>query len=835
MANTDRDIKEHLTQFQKFHSTFYSYLRSFLITGKFPEDFLESECPDCFPENLSQHLEQKTKKEIAKNRKPPSGEKLDERQTKYKLLLENTIKAFCIGPVAKLLADYHSLSMDFHKKEKGKRRAADEKAGIHKDKLDLPFRGIIFLHSREFGQGKKIAIPFGAWESDQETKVTNKVFNLRHSVNHILGEAMWRFFEPRDPKIPCIYFYSGGHSAFDNYENCFQCPLSDKIIESTEEFVKKLDVGKEKWYDDLYNKLNESKYWRENKTKEIIEDAKDTFEKWFPKNKQGKKELIFLIEGVRDYYKDNYIENNEDKNYDEVRRLLANPIRQAIISKAKNIFYIPDIHRSAITGGLVCELSLNKGVDKAEISSDELKDILRDLQWIFSNYVFAPISSCEMEFGSGIDFMYSAKFFEDKKTFDDFKYDLLDKVKNSEVENKFILQSTYEPLCYFFESVSGERGQYVRGFEAISKKAFIAICKLWNALKVFEIAGGELFGVADLEQVENIIERLGQADESAKKVFRGIIEKNPPLELLWDALDFEGALKNVPSYREHFIHSFHVLCLGLWIVSHKEFPYHQHLNDNFLKQWFLTALWHDVSYAIQELAHISNIFIKKLIKHGYKRKKKEPLLVPISPSWGHLLLAEDFYKLLLGDADFQDELNKALFLMNNDDIPDVMLEIMLNEARHEILSGLILYHQLHHTFIKNQSNDNKKEIREKLMPVIVAIMLHSCYDWKWKDEDVDTEKKATDLIRINIDKGTLAHLLMLCDSIVQAGREFSYVGEDSPDKEIKFAFPKNDENRIHINIKYEGFSDPIKHIKKKYFEPAQKVLTTQQELHSKVI
>ena len=104
-----------------------------------------------------------------------------------------------------------------------------------------------------------------------------------------------------------------------------------------------------------------------------------------------------MIEGVRDKYR-----------YNDIAGLLANPIRQAIISKAGNIFYIPDIHRAAITGGLVCELYL-KG-----ISYKKLSEILSDLQWIFSNYIFQQYRLVKMNLVLALDLLILKSFIRKK-------------------------------------------------------------------------------------------------------------------------------------------------------------------------------------------------------------------------------------------------------------------------------------------------------------------------------------------------------------------------------------------------------------------------------------
>ena len=80
-----------------------------------------------------------------------------------------------------------------------------------------------------------------------------------------------------------------------------------------------------------------------------------------------------------------------------------------------------------------------------------------------------------------------------------------------------------------------------------------------------------------------------------------------------------------------------------------------------------------------KLAHISNVFIKKLITHGYDRKR-ERFVGSYIPKLGTFTLARDFYKLLLGEVGFNEEVENTLNIKEN--FSDVILERMLDEAEH---------------------------------------------------------------------------------------------------------------------------------------------------------
>jgi len=78
----------------------------------------------------------------------------------------------------------------------------------------------------------------------------------------------------------------------------------------------------------------------------------------------------------------------------------------------------------------------------------------------------------------------------------------------------------------------------------------------------------------------------------------------------------ERLLFTSDSYRDHFFHPFHTFLLGYIILnkvtksgsSHKSpFP----TTDDFLKQWLVTALWHDITYVAEKGPEWLEAFIRK--------------------------------------------------------------------------------------------------------------------------------------------------------------------------------------------------------------------------------
>jgi len=82
----------------------------------------------------------------------------------------------------------------------------------------------------------------------------------------------------------------------------------------------------------------------------------------------------------------------------------------------------------------------------------------------------------------------------------------------------------------------------------------------------------------------------------------------------------EGTLQSILSdYRDHFIHSFHVFCLGYYILNQWRIDDNEIMpldiigtdKENLdLKKWFLTAIFHDVGYPAQKFEILVEDFFK---------------------------------------------------------------------------------------------------------------------------------------------------------------------------------------------------------------------------------
>lgn len=87
---------------------------------------------------------------------------------------------------------------------------------------------------------------------------------------------------------------------------------------------------------------------------------------------------------------------------------------------------------------------------------------------------------------------------------------------------------------------------------------------------------------------------------------------------------YEGALQSITNYRDHFIHPFHVFCLGFCILdawneekkrnrttrTPLKLREKNHYNlDDELKIWFIASVYHDVGYPAEKLENlVSDVF-----------------------------------------------------------------------------------------------------------------------------------------------------------------------------------------------------------------------------------
>lgn len=215
----------------------------------------------------------------------------------------------------------------------------------------------------------------------------------------------------------------------------------------------------------------------------------------------------------------------------------------------------------------------------------------------------------------------------------------------------------------------------------------------------------------------------------------------------------EGAFQSITNYREHFVHLFHVFCLGYvilcqWKAKGKGLGLLESDKDeNFvLKTWFVMSIYHDVGV----LEEKSEMFIEEFFRICVGRKIKS------QSDWGSVLLVgenldhiKELSELYAKKAG-KEEYGKAK------DFEKWFLKQLLEDHDHGVLTALILL--------------NKKEEWENVKgwdiakEAALAISLHN---WKRnpdKSQDFDLDPLA-------VEDFPFAFFLTYCDTAQEWGRK----------------------------------------------------------------
>lgn len=208
----------------------------------------------------------------------------------------------------------------------------------------------------------------------------------------------------------------------------------------------------------------------------------------------------------------------------------------------------------------------------------------------------------------------------------------------------------------------------------------------------------------------------------------------------------EGVLYLIESYRDHFMHPFHVFLLGWVLLERNHKANNQFLfkaNGTHLKKWFIVSLWHDITYIAQKGPDWFREFFYKQFKFD--------------------ISASDDWRSILTDQDSKDAIN--MLAMGFSDNPENQrlfrwwIDLMLLERRdHGILSAIYLLKILRPMRIL--SNRDKTECG-------LAIALHN-----YHQATIDSNSNAPELSlrRLPANKFPLAYLLAYCDTAQEWGR-----------------------------------------------------------------
>ncbi len=206
----------------------------------------------------------------------------------------------------------------------------------------------------------------------------------------------------------------------------------------------------------------------------------------------------------------------------------------------------------------------------------------------------------------------------------------------------------------------------------------------------------------------------------------------------------EGALQSMEDYRDHFIHTFHVFCLGCCIIDEWKKREVKPLEID-SKEWFIAALYHDFGIPLQKL---EDLF----------KKISEREIIKID--WNPILLANG------KDENSNDKINKNIdhiidlsnifsekseISSHRTDFTKWFYKQLIENHDHGALSALML---LNHKW----DADQIKVVQQSAL----AISLHSYRRNK--------SEAGFDLGQLNVEKFQLAFLLSFCDLAQEWGR-----------------------------------------------------------------
>lgn len=578
---------------------------------------------------------------------------------------------------------------------------------------------------------------------------TRFIFTKDDEVRHLITEAIWHF----KPRICPVVFIGKDARGIDDYDG-------DKIV-------------LEHW------KLPKDKLLA---AKQVIKEsgngdfnAPDLWDILF-----ADKEIRLSLKKAGDSLK-LFLQPSKEERYEpeHLKRLFAHIIYEANANKyderypkeQRNIVYLPDVRPSPLSGGAVVVFDCSQ--DDFQISAEKIYY----LQEAMSNYYLANVAAVESErFVIGVrstHWDYPTHYFTSRNSCKKFIEEILNACKGRFLKNgaeRFKFKKILRELLNALPS----RRFLLRGYGEISARIFVGVCKLWNILKleddVAEIPELDLIAI---EQDVTTFEQTSIWKKESGSTF---------LRLLYKALNFEDSLQSVPSYRDHFIHSFHVFCLGLWVVGlhiiHSGGKI-WNFTDPTLKLWFYAAFIHDIGYSLEKIEDLADTFVYSMMEHDGVRP-----VVPMNPHWGHLATIHEIRNLyhdivlrkslsclvenITANNEFKvDGYTKQMY---TDAVIERMLHTAFHKADHGLVSGMLLYHSLK-SKVDDTGNKRNPQI-SKIFPAIFAAMIHQCDKWEWHWPQCEEKIRLKDVVRIKQEDFPIAHLLILCDSLSQFGREF---------------------------------------------------------------
>ncbi len=376
-----------------------------------------------------------------------------------------------------------------------------------------------------------------------------------------------------------------------------------------------------------------------------------------------------------------------------------------------------------------------------------------------------------------------------------------------------------EALNFFEDEVTRLRGTRAAGIKGISELVFATVCLIYiKTIKDIRGIDDQILFDLDFNEIKERFEKIKDINL---------------MKLLYHMLNFEEELQSLPSYREHFVHSFHVFTYGLIINNLLDGMV---LKDKF-KEWFIISIFHDVGYPLSKLQEFTNKFIDKILCHGENNPDYIEHDIPVEPNWAHFLVFDFFYRSLIDDKNIWKKFNG--FVKYNDDWnpnqgydfefknykPDDGLKKtekiekflkyvtkcnFLHHQDHGIFSALLIYYN---SYMSRQKLLDKEET----IKIFWSILLHNLFGWSWqftKYGKINNIEKTTKNIMKEHDKhhpcsppfiikGKLPLLLLLSDVLAQIGRELQ-----ESNLEIKMSRFEKKRSFLEIILSYLEKDDP---------------------------
>ncbi len=281
---------------------------------------------------------------------------------------------------------------------------------------------------------------------------------------------------------------------------------------------------------------------------------------------------------------------------------------------------------------------------------------------------------------------------------------------------------------------------------------------------------GEVLGIAGFKSYE-------PHELSARAV-----AAHPPVQALYHALDFEGTLRGVPDYRQHFEHSFEVFLLGYYLLQH----IHERLSGRTLRKltylqgltiWFLASIFHDIGYPITAADKMINSYLMDMLVDRPTELKEKPRAedegrAKFDPKDVRLVTGNELARLLLF-KEYQYLTTSVLYgfvhafdasvdhggdhFEGKRNLERQILYWLVNKQDHGVCSAIMFLQACLLGETKRTFDPNKPLAgRELLACAADSILFHDQY-WRTRG-------------KVPADRNPFAFLLMFCDLAQQEGR-----------------------------------------------------------------